>query len=159
MAVNSNVQKEVQQLNTLKAKYENLNKMAIPVAIYEEPEIRKLRRMFADLAQTRAIGAITKARFDDRDPFNRAAMELEAGLSQMFANRIEMERNTPLRGSNDLLSLNQLSRCLKILKFGYGGRASRDRIREVQLNYEQLVDLGLDWADDFLPCAAKSLNS
>ncbi|MCY4540066.1 MAG: hypothetical protein OXE52_17770 [Chloroflexi bacterium] len=141
-------------LSNLEEKFSSLNAMAIPVVIYEEADTQKLRRMFADLAQTRNIDAITKTRFDDRDPFNRAATELvELGRSELFANKVEMERSTPLRSSDRLLSLNQLSRILKILNYGYGGRASRDRINEANLNYDSIIDMGIDFADDFLPSA------
>ena len=141
-------------LADLEEKFNSLNEMAIPVVIYEEPDTQKMRRMFADLAQTRNIDAITKTRFDDRDPFNRAAVELvELGRSELIADKVEMERSTPLRSSDKLLSLNQLSRILKILNYGYGGRASRDRIREANLNYDSIVDMGIDFVDDFLPSA------
>lgn len=143
-----------QLLEKLQRKFENLDEMAIPVVLYEEADTRSLRRMFADLAQTRNIDATTKTRFDDRDPFNRAAVELvELGRSNLLAGRVEMERTTPGRNSNDLLAVNQLARCLKVLKYGYGGRASRDRIIEAQHNYDELVDIGITWADDFLPSA------
>ena len=142
------------RLEKLQRKFERLDEMAIPVVLYEEADTKNLRRMFADLAQTRNIDATTKTRFDDRDPFNRAAVELvELGRSNLLAGRVEMERTTPGRNSNDLLAVNQLARCLKVLKYGYGGRASRDRILEAQHNYDGLIDIGIDWADNFLPSA------
>ncbi|MDE2855659.1 MAG: DGQHR domain-containing protein [Chloroflexota bacterium] len=138
----------------LKAKSARLDKMAIPVMIYEEPNTRNLRRMFSDLAQTKNIDAATKTRFDDRDPFNRAAVELvELGRSVLLGGRVEMERTTPSLRSNNLLAINQLARCLKVLCFGYGGRASRLRILEAEHNYHDLIDLGVSWADEFLPSA------
>lgn len=135
-------------------KLQRLDAMAIPVSIYEEADDTNLRRMFSDLAQTRNIDSATKTRFDDRDPFNRAAVEIvELSRSVLFSDRVEMERTTPARGSNDLLAINQLSRCLKVLNFGVGGRASRARILEAQHSYDQLIDLGIEWADEFLPAA------
>ncbi len=142
------------RLHELTRKFSRLNQMSIPVVIYEEANTKNLRRMFSDLAQTRNIDATTKTRFDDRDPFNKAAVELvELGRSELLANRVEMERTTPLRRSDDLLAINQLSRCLKVLKYGYGGRASRTRILEARDQYDELIDLGIEWADDFLPSA------
>ena len=139
---------------SLNSKSHELDEMAIPIMLYEESNIQSLRRMFADLAQTRNIDAATKTRFDDRDPFNRAAVELvELGRSALLSGRVEMERTTPSLRSNDLLAINQLARCLKVLSFGYGGRASRPRILEAQHNYDELIDLGITWADEFLPAA------
>ena len=141
-------------LSSLSRKFNQLDVMAIPVIIYSEANTKNLRRMFSDLAQTRNIDAVTKTRFDDRDPFNRAAVELvQLGRSELLAGRVDMERSTPSRTSNDLLAINQLARCLKILNFGLGGRASRARVLEAQHNYDDLLDLGITWADEFLPSA------
>jgi len=143
-------------LEKLERKFERLNEMAIPVNLFEEGNTKELRQMFADLAKTRNIDATTKTRFDERDPFNRAAVALvESGQSDLLAGRVEMERTTPLRASNHLLSISQLARCLKEIKYGFGSRTSRDRIREVENNYQELIDTGIIWADEFLPSARK----
>ncbi len=143
-------------LQELTKKFRRIDEMAIPIVLYEEANTKNLRRMFADLAQTRNIDATTKTRFDDRDPFNRAAVELvELSRSELLADRVEMEHTTPGRNSNNLLSINQLARCLKVLSFGYGGRASRARILEAQHKYDDLIDLGIHFADEFLPSARK----
>ena len=52
-----------------------------------------------------------------------------------------------------MLSLNQLARCLKYLKYGYGGRVSRDRLLETDRNFDALLDTGIAWTDDFLRSA------
>ena len=143
-----------ERLADLEAKFSRLDSMSVSVMIYQEADIKKLRHMFADLAKTRNIEAITKARFDDRNPFNRAAQVLaELDTCDLLKGRVEMERDTPPLASNNLLSLNQLSRCLVHLKFGYGARLSHRRIQEVDQNYNELVDLGIEWADEFLPSA------
>ncbi|MCY4537691.1 MAG: hypothetical protein OXE52_05600 [Chloroflexi bacterium] len=143
-------------LNKLERKLRRLDEMSIPVALYEEANTKELRQMFADLAKTRNIDATTKTRFDNRDPFNRAAVELvEKGLSTLLTDRVEMERTSPVRASNDLLSVSQLARCMKVLLYGFGSRASRDRIREAENNYQELIDTGITWADEFLPRARK----
>ncbi len=147
-------------LRSLESKLSQLDQMSIPVVLYEEANIKSLRRMFSDLAQTRNIDAATKTRFDDRDPFNRAAVELvELGRSVLLSGRVEMERTTPLLRSNDLLAVNQLARCLKVLKFGYGGRASRPRIVEAQQNYDELIDMGISWTDEFLPASRQEYET
>ena len=143
-----------QALKKLELKLQRLDEMSIPVALYEEANTKELRQMFADLAKTRPIDATTKTRFDNRDPFNRAAVDLaKIGTSDLLTDKVEMERTTPARSSNCLLAVNQLSRCLKVLKYGYGGRVSRERISEAELNYDELVDAGIAWADDFLRSA------
>lgn len=141
-------------LQNLESKLQRLDGMSIPVALYEEENPKKLRQMFAELAKTRPIDATTKTRFDKRDPFNRAAVDLaKPGTSNFLTDKVEMERTTPARASSCLLAVNQLARCLKVLKYGYGGRVSRDRLREAELNYDDLIDLGIAWLDDFLPGA------
>ena len=45
----------------------------MPIALYEEKDNNGIKQMFADMAKQRNIDAITKSRFDRRDPFNRAA--------------------------------------------------------------------------------------
>lgn len=148
-----------QAMKKLVLKLQRLDGMSIPVALYEEANTKELRQMFADLAKTRNIDATTKTRFDNRDPFNRAAVEIaEKALSTLLTDRVEMERASPLRASNDLLSVSQLSRCLKVLQYGFGSRASRDRVREAENNYQNLIDTGLTWADEFLPNARKEFE-
>ena len=148
------------RLTHLEQKLESLKGMSIPVALYVEPELQSRRRMFSDLAQTRNIDAITKTRFDDRDPYNKAALEIvELGRSELLNGKVEMERSTPARASDNLLSLNQLARCLKILKYGYGGRASRDRISEAIREINIIVDFGSSWADDFLSRSREEYES
>ena len=146
-------------LKKLELKLQRLDEMAIPVALYEEANTKELRQMFADLAKTRNIDATTKTRFDNRNPFNRAAVELvEKGLSTLLTDRVEMERTSPVRASNDLLSVSQLARCIKVLLYGFGSRASRDRVREAENNYQELIDTGITWADEFLPRARKEFE-
>ena len=141
-------------LKKLERKFERLGEMAIPVNLLEEGNENELRQMFADLAKTRNIDAAAKARFDQRNPFNRAAVEIvEFERSDLLSGRVEMERPTPVRSSNNLLSISQLARCLKELKYGFGSRASRDRIREAENDYQELIDIGIMWADEFLPNA------
>ena len=143
-------------LKKLERKFQDLNEMAIPVNLFEEGDKNELRQMFADLAKTRNIDSTTKTRFDQRNPFNRAAVEIvEFERSNLLTGKVEMERTTPVRSSNDLLSISQLARCIKELKYGFGSRASRDRIREAENNYQELIDIGITWADDFLPNARK----
>lgn len=143
----------------LRNRLEELKRMSIPVSIYAEPDVTNRSRMFSDLAKTRNIDAITKARFDDRDPFNRAALEIvDNGLSDLLRGKVEMEKSTPPRGSENLLSLNQLARCLSILSYGYGSRVSRARVVESQGNFANIVDQGIAWADEFLTNARKEYD-
>ena len=142
------------QLSEIRDKREELEQHSVPIVLYQEGDIMALRRMFADAAKTKPIEAVTRARFDDRDPFNRAAYEV-ADQSEFFRGRIEMERNTVARTSPNLLSFNQLSTILKTLMFGYYGRVSRVRSLELEADHEPALRLGIEWADDFLPSASK----
>ncbi len=140
------------QLTEIREKINSFREKSVPVVLYEEGDISALRQMFADAAQTKSIEAVTKARFDERDPFNRAAREV-AEQSELLRGRIEMERSTVAHTSPNLLSFNQLSTTLKTLVFGYYGRVSRLRSIEFDADHEPIIKLGIDWADEFLPAA------
>lgn len=151
------------QLVEIREKRQSLEGQSLPIVLYNEGDIKALRRMFADAAKTKPIEAVTRARFDDRDPFNRAAYEIREQTELFRDNRVEMERNTVARTSPRLLAFNQLATTLKTLMFGYYGRVSRIRSEELQADHEPIVALGIKWADDFLPASCeiyeKLLNS
>ena len=100
--------------------------------------------------KTKPIEAVTTARFDDRDPFNRAAYEV-AEQSEFLRDRIDMEHSMTPRMSPNILAFNQLATILKTLMYGYSGRVSRERKLEIAADYQPVVRLGIEWADDFLP--------
>ena len=127
-------------------------KCEMPVALYEESDTTGIRQMFADMAQQRKMDAVTTARFDMRDPFNRAA-DLLMERSDWIARYVEMNTSTVARTSKKLVAFNQLAVNLKTLKYGYYGRASRTRSEEAALDIENIVDLGKEWTDEFLPTA------
>ncbi len=144
------------KLITLEERLDKLGEMSVPVVIFEESNVNTLQQMFADLAKTQAIDAISKARFDERDPFNFAAQRIvNEGNSLLFSGRIEIERSTPAASSNNLLSLNQLATCLKYLQFGYPGRMTSERLRQAKQRKDRIFEMGILWADDFLPSARK----
>lgn len=124
----------------------------MPVALYTETDTQAIHQMFADMAQQRSMTAVARARFDQRDPFNRAADEVR--LQSVWLDQfVEMDSSTVSRGSNKLIAFNQLSVNLKTLLHGYGGRVSRIRQQEANRDFDDLVDLGLYWVDEFLPSA------
>ena len=124
----------------------------MPVALYEEDDDFRIRQMFADMAQQRSMDAITKARFDKRDPFNEAAYQVMT-QSQWIGEYVEMDRSTIARTSDKLISFNQLATNLKTLEFGYFGRASQIRLQEAANDMQAVVEKGLEWIDEFLPMA------
>ena len=142
------------QLTEIREKHESFREQSLPVVLYEERDINALRQMFADAAETKSMEAVTKARFDERDPFNRAARDV-AEQSELLRGRIEMERSTVARTSPNLLSYNQLATTLKTLVFGYYGRVSRLRSIELDADHEPIVKLGVEWTDDFLPASCQ----
>ena len=128
------------------------NESQMPVAIYEEGDEVAIRQMFADMAQQRTPDGITKARFDMRDPFNRAAEDVME-QSSWLKRYVEMNSSSVARTSDKLISFNQLSTNLKTLEYGYYGRASRVRLQEAANDLPRIVDQGLAWTDEFLPAA------
>ena len=124
----------------------------MPVALYTETDTRAIHQMFADMAQQRNITPVARARFDQRDPFNRAAEEVTR-QSVWIEPFVEMDSSTVSRGSDKLIAFNQLAVNLKTLLHGYGGRVSRIRQMEANRDFDDLVDLGLFWVDEFLQAA------
>ena len=108
--------------------------------------------MFVDAAQTKTIERNVVARFDLRDPFNLAALWLEDN-SNLFAGRVEMERASVSRTSNNIIAINQLAATLKTLEVGYRGRVSKDLSDQYMLSLDNLYERCWTWADDFMPTA------
>lgn len=129
-----------------------LRKAAIPIVLYAEDNLQALKQMFVDAAKTKGIEANTVARFDQRDPFNLAALHLEKE-SKLFGGRIEMERSTVARGGSYLASINQLAGFLRTTAVGYRGRVSQERKHSYRRELSELQNLCLTWADEFLPAA------
>ena len=138
-------------------KLSSLKKASLPIMLYAEDNIKALRQMFADAAQTRSIERNTVTRFDQRDTFNLAALWF-AENSDLFAGRVEMDRASVPRSSDKIIAINQLAMTLKTLEVGYGGRVSKDRSDEYMLDIDSLYDRCLDWTDDFMPAARTEYN-
>ena len=146
------------QLVDLRSKRESFERQSVPVVLYMEGEIKALQRMFSDAAQAKPIEAITRARFDDRDPFNLAAEEIRQ-RSDFLMDRIDMEHSTVARIAPYLLTFNQLAVVLKTLMMGYGGRVSKIRNAEFLADYGPIVKRGLEWADDFMPTSCEEYDT
>ena len=140
------------------SKVSSLREASLPIMLYEEDSIESLRQMFADAAQTRAIERNTVTRFDLRDAFNLAAM-WTAEESDLFAGRVEMERASVARSSNNIIAINQLAMTLKTMEVGYKGRVSKDRNDSYMLDIDALNERCLLWADDFMPSAREEYNA
>ena len=131
---------------------DSLLQAAVPIALYEEEDLRSLRTMFADASKTKRIEASTVVRFDQRNAFNLAAVHLSKN-SRLFGGRIEMERTTVAAGGKSLLSINQLAADLKAIEVGFRGRVSQELNSEHMQNLDELYGRCLTWADGFLPAA------
>ena len=129
-----------------------LQACSLPIMLYVEDDIDALQQMFADAAQTKTIERNVVARFDLRDPFNVAALWLEDN-SNLFAGRVELERASVPRTSNNIIAINQLAATLKTLEVGYRGRVSKDLSDQYMLALDQLYERCWTWADDFMPTA------
>ena len=133
-------------------KLATLKMASMPIVLYVEEELGALKQMFVDASKTKRIEANTVTRFDQRNPFNLAAMHLEKE-SKLFGGRIEMEHHSIARGSQRLAAINQLAQFLQTTALGYKGRASQDRKYAYLNELPKLQTLSLAWADEFLPAA------
>ena len=129
-----------------------LQACSLPIMLYVEDNIAALRQMFADAAQTKTIAQNVVAQFDLRDAFNLAALWLEDN-SDLFAGRVEMNRASVPRTSENIVAINQLSTTLKTIEVGYKGRVSKDLNDSYMLNLDELYERCWIWADDFMPSA------
>ena len=138
-----------------KDKLTALQNASVPIVLYAEDNIRALRQMFTDASKTKRIEANVVTLFDKRDPFNLAAMHL-AEESELFGVRVVMERTTVPRGSQALISVNQLAQTLKVLTIGgYGNRVSRDQSEKYMDDIDDLYRQCLIWSDEFMPAARR----
>ena len=135
-----------------------LKEASLPIMLYVEDSIDNLRQMFADAAQARPIEQNTVTRFDQRDAFNVVALRV-AEDSALFAGRVEMERASVARSSQNIIAINQLAMTLKTLEVGYGGRVKRERNDEFMLDPDSLYDRCLVWADEFMPACRDEYSS
>ena len=133
-------------------KASSLMKSSLPVMIYVEDSIEGLQQMFADAAKTKPIERNTITRFDRRDAFNLAALQV-AEESELFRGRVEMERVSVPRSSHCIIAINQLAMTLKTIELGFSGRVSKDRNDSYMRDLDSLAIQCLEWADDFMPAA------
>ncbi len=131
-------------------KLTELQGSSVPIVLYAEDDVVALRQMFTDASKTKRIEANVVARFDKRDPFNLAAMHL-VGKSQLFGGRVEMDTTTVARGSQMLISVNQLAQALRVMTVGYGSRVSRIQNNLYMQDFDKLYERCLDWSDKFMP--------
>ena len=128
----------------------DFNRCQMPIALYVERSSKQVSQMFADMAQQKPMGQVARARFDMRDPFNRAAEQV-MGDSEWIGPFVEMHNSQVPRTSQRLIAFNQLAKNLQTLMFGYYGRVSRNRRLELDNDVESIVELGIEWTDNFLP--------
>ncbi len=151
------VLEELSHTPTNPRKLSSLQSDSLPIMLYVEASDDALRQMFADAAQTKTIERNTVTRFDQRDAFNLAALEIE-GISDLFRGRVEMERASVSRSSHNIIAINQLAMTLKTLEVGYSGRVSKDRNDSYMLDLDSLYERCLTWSDDFMPTARDEYN-
>ena len=94
------------EVDGTKRRLAQLESESIPVLLFGEVDIQSLRQMFSDAAKARPIDALTRSRFDARDPFNRAA-EIVMTSSGLLNGNVEMERSTVSGTSDKVISYNQ----------------------------------------------------
>ena len=133
-------------------KLKELQGSSVPIVLYAEDDIGALRQMFTDASKTKHIEANVVARFDKRDPFNLAAMHL-VDESQLFGGRVELDATTVARGSQTLISVNQLAQALRVMTVGYRSRVSRIQSNLYMQDLNKLNESCLAWSDEFMPSA------
>ncbi|MCY3800528.1 MAG: DGQHR domain-containing protein [Chloroflexi bacterium] len=138
-------------------KLAELRQTSLAIVLYAESDIRTLKQMFVDASQTKRIEQHTVVRFDKRNAFNLAAMEL-AESSPLLTGRIEFERSSVGVRSPLLLSINQLATILKSLEIGSRGRVSRSRNEEYVATLDALVKSSREWVDEFMPSAREEYD-
>ena len=149
------IQDTLDRLGQGDAKSDKLGELhgsSVPIVLYAEDNIRALRQMFTDASKTKRIEANVVTRFDRRDPFNLAAMHLVTE-SKLFGGRVEMDSTTVSRGSQVLISVNQLAQALRVMMVGYGSRVSRLQSELYMQDLDALYETCLDWSDKFMPSA------
>ena len=146
------VLRQLKQGHSRSGKFSALSSCSLPIMLYVEDDVEALRQMFADAAQTKTIERNVVARFDLRDPFNLAAKWLDEN-SDLFAGRVEIERASVPRTSQNIIAINQLSATLKTLEVGYTGRVSKDLSSHYMLSLDELYERCWFWADEFMPAA------
>ena len=130
----------------------SLEGASVPIMLYVEDSIDALRQMFADASRTKTIERNTVTRFDLRDAFNLSALWLEEN-SDLLNGRVEMERASVPRTSENIIAINQLAATLKTLEVGFKGRVSKDLNEKYLLDSDDLYERCWMWADDFMPAA------
>ena len=133
-------------------KLTELQAASVPIVLYAEDDIGALRQMFTDASKTKRIEANVVTRFDKRDPFNLAAMHL-VDASKLFCGRVEMDATAVARGSQTLISVNQLAQALRVVTVGYRSRVSRSQSDLYMHDLDSLYQGCLAWSDEFMPNA------
>ena len=133
-------------------KLTDLQGSSVSIVLYAEDDIGALRQMFTDASRTKRIEANVVTRFDKRDPFNLAAMHL-VDASQLFGGRVELDGTTVARGSQTLISVNQLAQALRVMTVGYRSRVSRAQNDLYMQDLDGLYESCLNWSDEFMPNA------
>ena len=149
------IQDTLDRLGNAEDKIDKLTELqgsSVPIVLYAEDDIRALRQMFTDASKTKHIEANVVTRFDKRDPFNVAAMQL-IDESHLFRGRVELNATTVARGSQALISVNQLSQALRVMTVGYGRRVSRVQNDLYMQDFDKLYESCLAWSDKFMPSA------
>ena len=138
-------------------KLNSLRKASMTIVMYAEDDIKTLRQMFVDASKTKRIEGNTTTRFDQRDAFNLVAVRL-ANNSRLLNGRVEMERSSVSRSSQNILAINQLAATLKNLEVDYGRRVSRAINDAYMQDPDALYKDCLVWSDEFMPAARKEYS-
>lgn len=106
------------------------------VLIYVEPDVDKRKQMFSDMNWTvRPVSKSVNIGFNSRDPFARAVTRLVAS-NPLLEGRVETERASISKGSNNLFTLGTLYDALKRLQVGPDGKIGSKTVIDEEDIYE-----------------------
>lgn len=132
------------------------------ITLYVENTPKKLRQMFADIAETKPIDRATKVRFNTGDPFNNISLSVETE-SQLLKDRINTARPTTQIGKDTtILTSMELKDIVSIIATGrLQGKPGKQMCMEFAApNKEnEVMEETLTFLDEFLPKVHTDFNS
>ena len=126
----------------------------IGVTLYIEEAPKKMRQMFADMAEAKAIDRATKVRFDTTDPFNNIAQSVE-NEAELVKNRLNTNRPTTQVNKDEFLMTSmELKEIVSILTTGktIGKPTGQMRMEySTKEKEEESLEMSVGFLDEFLP--------
>ena len=141
---------------------QNWRGQEIAVTLFIEDASKKLRQMFADIAEAKPIDRATRTRFNTSDPFNNIAQSVEAD-SQLLRTRIDTAKTTTqIARSEYLMTGSELKDIVSIL---LTAKTMNKPTGQMALEFstpqkeEESIELCISFLDSFLPNVHDDLSN